>query len=108
MLLRIKASVAIFACALLCSGGAKSQYCGLEVPLLDTFDYEAVSKLYHLRKSMFAFISFSSSSKQWSGLYRYVLYQGTYPDAPANECQLECWELAEGQGTTYNWNLTFR
>ena len=44
---------------------------------------------------------------QWSGLYRYVLYQGTYPDAPANECQLEYWELVQDD-IQYNWNLTFR
>ncbi len=58
MLLRIKASVAIFACALLFAGGAEAQYCGLEVPLLDTFDYEAVSKNYHLRNSIFALFFF--------------------------------------------------
>ncbi len=56
MLLRLKAPVAIFACALLSAGGAGAQYCGLEVPLLDTFDYEAVSKLHHLRKYMFVLI----------------------------------------------------
>jgi hypothetical protein len=45
---------------------------------------------------------------QWSGKFRYTLYQGTYVDAGAADCQLKFWAQVE-EGSQDMWmNKTYR
>ena len=43
---------------------------------------------------------------QWSGVSRYNLYQGTYPDAGAPDCQQQYWESISDTG--YYMKETYR
>ena len=45
---------------------------------------------------------------QWSGKFRYTLYQGTYEDAGAADCQLKYWVQKEFGSNDMLMNKTYR